>query len=130
MAVTIPFTLMHMVTGVHCCNPIFPLSIYPFCARPFYSLTFIEAQLRVTRQQLCLEVLQSYWLKQDSIVYSSHSDWINFFHLDPSLPYIKQVPSRRSPKHYSKQSYICGRNVYNVCTCETWKRVWGSCDGI
>ena len=29
--VTIPFTLMHMVTGVYCCSPILTLSIYPLC---------------------------------------------------------------------------------------------------
>ena len=51
----------------------------------------IEAQLRVMRQQLRLAILQSYWMKPDSIFYSSHSDWINVFCLDPSSPYIKQI---------------------------------------
>ena len=63
------------------------LSIY----MPLYSLTVINVQPRVMKQQLCLEVLQLHWVKPDSLLFTAHILIGEASCLDLTLPYVKQI---------------------------------------
>ena len=61
-------------------------------------------------------------MKPDFIVYSSHSDWINFFSLDPSLPvadtYCNHTFAQETYKMFVHMKYgnECGNRVMEFST--------------
>ena len=107
---TIPFILMHMVTGVHCCRPIYPLlAVVPF----FVSLYIFIPSLHVSLSLYSLTVIEAE-SDETTIVPGNTAVLLvenRFYCLQvTSLPlyiyiYIKQIPT--AIIHFCKERTEC-----------------------
>ena len=119
VCVTIPSTPMHMVTGVHCCCPILPLSLFipSACLSLFTNRHWSSAE---SDETIIVSGNTAVLLAETRFYCLQLTFWLDKL-LELSLPYIKQIPfvweTYRMFVHV-KYGNKCVRNVQNVCTCE------------